>query len=112
MDMTSIETSIVEELAIELNKEPDFDVAILEVKVRNAYREVKQARNYPKSYKPEVIEEDMGNYYSNIRSIALYDYTKIGAEGQDSYSADGESIKYSDRNSLFNGILPIARVLI
>ena len=67
MDMTGIETSIVEELTIELNKETGFDVSILEVKVHNAYREVKQARNYPKSYKPEMIESDMEDYYSNIK---------------------------------------------
>ena len=51
----------------------------------------------------------MNDYYVNIRAIALYDYTKIGAEGQSQYSADGESIHYLDRNKMFAGILPIAR---
>ena len=108
--MSGIEASIVEELTIELNNEPGFDAQILELKVRNAYREVKQARNYPKTYSDEVIEKDMDDYYTNIKSLALYDYCKIGAEGQDNYSADGENIKYSDRKELFSGVVPIARI--
>jgi len=104
--------SIVDELTIELKKEVDFDAEILALKVSNAYREVKLARNYPSSYSDEMIEKDMQNYYSNIRAIALYDYNKIGAEGQTSYSADGESIKYVDRKECFSGIVAIARTVL
>ena len=107
--MTNIETSIINELKIELKNEVDFDAAILALKVSNAYREVRAARNYPKSYSEDRITEDMLNFYSNIRAIAMYDYNKIGAEGQSQYSADGESIHYLDRNKLFNGVIPIAR---
>lgn len=106
--MSMIE-SIISELTIELQNETDFNADILALKVNNAYREVKQARNYPKSYSAETIAEDMENYYSNVKAIAMYDYNKIGAEGQTQYSADGESIHYVDRNKLFAGILPIAR---
>lgn len=104
-----IETTLTEELEVELESEVDFSVDILRVKVRNAIREVIAARNYPESYSEERINNDLQKYISNIRSIALYDYTKIGAEGQSQYSADGESIHYLDRNKLFTGILPIAR---
>ena len=107
--MTNIETSIISELTIELRKEVDFDADILALKVSNAYREVRTARNYPSYYSEESITADMMNYYSNIRAIAMYDYNKIGAEGQTQYSADGESIHYVDRSKLFNGVIPIAR---
>ena len=107
--INEIAASVIEELTIELKKEIDFDADILRVKVANAFREVKAARNYPKSYSDERIMEDMQDYITNIRAIALYDYTKIGAEGQSQYSADGESIHYLDRNKMFTGILPIAR---
>ena len=107
--MNNIEASIIEELTIELKNEVDFDAELLGVKVRNAIREVKAARNYPKSYSESMIYADMENFITNIRAIALYDYTKIGAEGQSQYSADGESIHYLDRNKMFAGILPIAR---
>lgn len=101
--------SIIDELTIELQTEADFNADILALKVRNAYREVKQARNYPKSYTEESISADMENYYSNVKDLALYDYNKVGAEGQTQYSADGESIHYVDRNKMFTGVLPIAR---
>lgn len=101
--------SIIAELTIELQNETDFNASILTLKVNNAYREVKQARNYPKSYTEEMITEDMMNYYSNVKAIAMYDYNKVGAEGQTQYSADGESIHYVDRNKMFAGIIPIAR---
>ena len=101
--------SIIEELTTELQNEVDFNVDILRLKVSNAYREVKQARNYPKSYTESMITNDMENFYTNVKAIALYDYNKVGAEGQTQYSADGESIHYVDRNKMFFGIIPIAR---
>jgi len=101
--------SIISELTIELQTETDFNADILALKVNNAYREVKQARNYPKSYTEAMITDDMENYYSNVKELALYDYNKVGAEGQTQYSADGESIHYVDRNKMFAGVLPIAR---
>ena len=108
--MIDITASIIEDLTIELKNEVDFDAALLEVKVKNAFREVRAARDYPSTYTEEAILADMTNYYSNIRAIALYDYTKIGAEGQTQYSADGESIHYLDRDKLFKGVYPIARL--
>ena len=110
MTQAELEASIVTELTTELNKETDFDATMLEAKVHNAYREVKTVRNYPKYYPQGVIDDDMEEHYSYIKAIALYDYTKIGAEGQENYSADGETIKYVDRNNLFVGVLPLARV--
>lgn len=108
--MNDIEASVIADLTIELKNEVDFDAQILAVKVRNAIREVKAAKNYPSTYSEEKINADMQNYYTNIRAIALYDYTKIGAEGQTQYSADGESIHYLDRDKLFTGVYPIARL--
>ena len=53
----------------------------------------------------------MERYYSIIRSVALYDYNQIGAEGQTSYSADGTSIRYLNRDKLFHGVVPIGGVV-
>ncbi len=107
--INDIVASVIADLKIELKNEVDFDAEILAVKVKNAVREVIAARNYPKSYTDAQKNADLLEYYTNIRAIALYDYTKIGAEGQSQYSADGESIHYLDRNKLFAGVLPIAR---
>lgn len=83
--------------------------ALLRAKVDGAFREVKKARNYPKSYTEEMVEKDLTDYYSNIEAIARYDYNQIGAEGQTQYTADGVTIRYVDRDKLFAGVLPISR---
>ena len=108
--INDIEASVIADLTIELKNEVDFDAQILAKKKKNAIREVRAAKNYPSTYSEEKIANDMMNYYTNIRAIALYDYTKIGAEGQTQYSADGESIHYLDRDKLFKGVYPIARL--
>ena len=82
---------------------------LLRSKVNSAYRDVKKARNYPKTYSEAEIEEDMIDYYSNIESIARFDYNTVGAEGLSSYSADSTSIHYLDRNKYFYGVYPISR---
>lgn len=82
---------------------------LLRKKIESAYREVKRARNYPKTYTEAQIEEDMREFFSNIEDIARYDYNSVGAEGLNSYAADGTSIHYKDRDKLFYGVLPIAR---
>lgn len=86
-----------------------FSENLLRKKIESAYREVKRARNYPKSYTEAQIEEDMREFFSNIEDIALYDYSGVGAEGLSSYSADGTSIHYKNRNECFEGVYRLGR---
>lgn len=88
-----------------------FNLPLLTSKVNNAVMEVKTARKYPSSYTDSMIENDLVNYYSQIRNIAMYDYNQAGAEGQTSYSGDGTSIQYVDRNELFAQIIPLGVVM-
>lgn len=107
-----LEQEIFADLSAELSvSDENFNETLLLSKVRNAMREVKRARKYPKTYSDSQIEEDMYDYYSNIRNIALYDYNKIGAEFQNSMGENGTNRVFSDRKSLFNGICPFVRVL-
>lgn len=107
-----LEQEIFADLSAELSVSDDkFNEILLLSKVRNAIREVKRARNYPKSYSNSQIEQDMYDYFSNIRNIALYDYNLIGAEGQQSSNENGTSRSYVDRDKLFCGICPFVRVL-
>lgn len=96
---------------LEITEGESLNETLLQSKVDNAYEEVKAARNYPSSYSTQAIESDMEQYYSTIRGLALYDYNQIGAEGQISYNADGTSIRYLNRSSLFRGVLPIGGIL-
>lgn len=104
---------IFENLKVEINADDSqsdkVNEQLLRKKVECAFRDVKRARNYPASYSESWVENDMLNYYSNIEAIARYDYNKVGAEGQSSYSADGTSIHFLNRDKLFNGVYPISR---
>ena len=106
---------MIEEIIAELTTELQiadphlFNADLLRVKVNGAYREVRAARRYPAFYSEAEIESDMNKYYSNVLAIARYDFNQIGAEGQKSYHEDGVTVHYVDRNSLFYGVLPMAK---
>lgn len=97
-------SEVKEQITEEVNEE------ILFAKVRNAIREIKKARRYPKNYTDEMIEEDMKNYITNIENLAIYDYNQIGVEGQSTHNEDGVNRTWKSRNTCFNGVLPIAKV--
>lgn len=105
-----LQEELIADLTIELQKEPTFDSSVLTQKVVNAIREVRKERKYPSYYSSEQIDKDLYEFYSNIRSIALYDYNKMGADGEQSHSENGISRSYVDRKSLFNGVLPLSRI--
>lgn len=108
--MLTLENDLLEDLAAELSgTDPNFKQALILPKIKNAIREVRRARNYPKYYAESAIVEDLENYYSNIRNIALYDYNKIGGEYEDSHSENSTSRSFVDRNNLFSGIIPLSR---
>ena len=108
--MLTLEYELLEDLSEELSAtDPKFKPELIKPKIKNAIREVKRARNYPKHYTESAIVEDLENYYSNIRNIALFDYNMIGAEGQSSSSENGTSRNFIDRDKLFGGIIPLSR---
>lgn len=108
--MLTLEQEILDDLTEELSAtDPKFKLELIKPKIKNAIREVRKARNYPKHYAESAIVEDLENYYSNIRNIALFDYNMIGAEGQTSSSENGTSRNFIDRDKLFVGIIPLSR---
>lgn len=107
-----IEQEIIAELTIELQGEPTFNADVLAIKVRNAIRELKMKRNYvATSYTDTQIEDDLYNYFSVIKSVALYDYNQIGVEGQSSSTENGISRSYIDRDDLFRSVHAFVKVL-
>lgn len=107
-----LEQEIIAELTIELQGEPTFNADILAVKVRNAIREVKMKRNYAAtSYTDTQIEQDLYNYFSTIKSVALYDYNQIGVEGEQSHSENSVSRTWVSRDELFKGVHAFVKVL-
>lgn len=104
-----LQGELVADLTLELQKEPTFNAELLTQKVINAIREVKKARKYPKYYTEEQIANDLYEFYSNARNIALYDYNKAGAEYEQSHNENSVSRSFVDRNSLFSGIVALSR---
>lgn len=109
--MLTFENDLLEDLTAELSEtDPNFKQSLIIPKIKNAIREVRKARNYPRYYSENEIREDLENYYSNIKALALYDYNLIGGEGNKSRSENNVSITFVDRSSLFAGIIPLSRV--
>ena len=102
--MESLIEEILKDLITELGLTSPSDVAILTSKVKNAYREVKRARNYQPYHTQEFIDKDMENFYSNIRELALYDYNQVGVEGQVSHNSNGTSRTWKDRKECLSGV--------
>ena len=101
---------ILSELKIELEVESEQDILLLQSKIKGAVREVKQKRNYAGRYTEEYVVNDLQNYISNIKNLAMYDYGMIGGEFQKSNSDNGISVSWESRDSVFAGIVPIAQV--
>ncbi len=108
--MLTFENDLLEDLTAELSEtDSNFKQSLIIPKIKGAIREVRRVRNYPKYYTESAIVEDLENYYSNIRNIALYDYNKIGGEFEESHSENSTSRNWGDRNKLFAGIIPLSR---
>ena len=109
MTIDEMKNAIVNELRVELQGDPSLSEEMLSIKVDNAIREVIRVRRYPAYYTDIMIENDIVDYQSNIKNIALYDYNQIGIEGQSASNENGDNRTFVDRNSLFRGVLPLAK---
>lgn len=111
MDMVKLESELLEDLSSELSITEDAEsMNHLKIKIKNAIRDVKNARRYPKSYTDDVIAEDLYCYYSNIHELALYDYNQIGAEGQTSHNENGTNRNWKSRSDCLIGVVSMCKV--
>ena len=111
--MDGLEQEIVEELTAELEiADKNFNPALLAPKVRNAIREVKMKRNYAAtSYSEQKIADDLYNYYSVIKDLALYDYSHIGGYFESSHSENSTSRTWISRDEILKGVHAFVKVL-
>lgn len=105
--MDELISAIVEDLTTELGQDVGFSSEVLEVKAKQAYREVKIARHYPRSYTDAMIESDMEQFYAVIRDVTLFDYNQIGKDFEQSHTENSVTRSYTSRNALFD-VVPIA----
>jgi len=116
--METLIDEIKKELIVELvasgsdfDSSSESDVRLLEVKVTSAYRDIKRARNYQSHHDEEFVLKDMESMYSLIKSLTLYDFNQIGAEGERIHAENGISRTWANRNSILNQVTPFGTVL-
>lgn len=79
--------------------------------IDQATQEVINRRDYPESYTQERIDEDMKKYEGVIANLTVYDYSQAGEAFMASYSENGVSRTWKDRESLFACVFPFVRFL-
>lgn len=107
-----LQNEIIDDLTVELSDDVDFNAEMLEIKVKNAIREVRRKRNYPKTWDIDMIADDLSNnYYDVVHDIALYEYNRIGAEGQSEHSEDDVRRTWQSKDDLLRGVFAFVTVL-
>ena len=96
-----------EELTFDQTEENPY----LEQLISQAKEDVKRNRNYPNSYTEDMINKDMEKFNSIIVDLALYDYKKQGGEFQDSYSENGFSGSWINRDEILRKVTPFVQFI-
>lgn len=117
MTLEVLKQQILGDLLTQLSNEVGFNESVLESKLDVAFREVMQARTqkyggrYPDGWSEESVVNDLMQFYSHIFNLALFDYNTIGIEFQTSSTENSTTRTYRDRDRLFNGIVPLSRIV-
>lgn len=117
MSLNDLKEEILMELIVQLEDEVGFKEEVVQSKLNIAFREVLQARTmkfggrYPSSMSEEEQYNDLSQFTSHIFNLALFDYNTIGIEFQTSSTENSTTRTYRDRDRLFNGIVPLSRLV-
>lgn len=117
MSLNDLKEEILMDLVVQLEGEVGFKEEIVQSKLNIAFREVLQARTmkfggrYPSSMSEEEQYNDLSQFTSHIFNLALFDYNTIGIEFQTSSTENSTTRTYRDRDRLFNGIVPLSRLV-
>jgi len=117
MSLNDLKEEILMDLIAQLEDEVGFKEEVVQSKLNIAFREVLQARTmkfggrYPSSMSEEEQYNDLSQFTSHIFNLALFDYNTIGIEFQTSSTENSTTRTYRDRDRLFNGIVPLSRLV-
>lgn len=84
---------------------------LLEQLIIQAEADVRAKRMYPESYTEEKIATDMERFQSVVINLVVYDRSQAGENFMASYSENGVSRTWRNREDLFVGVFPFAKVL-
>ena len=79
--------------------------------VAKAMIDCRKRRGYPGTYTEDMVATDEVNLESTAIDLAIYDYNKMGAEGESTHNENGTYRSYDTRQSILRQILPITRVV-
>lgn len=112
LDYSTFKTEIVNALTLEVSGEPTYNENVLKSKVESVIRELIQVRRYAKTSMTDTqIVADLENYYTQVLNVSRYDFNQIGSEGEDRHSENGIDRTYTQRSKLWNGVVPIGKVI-
>lgn len=83
----------------------------IEQLIKEATGEVIGIRNYPDSYSEEQINDDLKKFERTIVDLVVYDHSQAGESYMASYSENGVSRNWVDRNKLLKDIYPFVSVI-
>lgn len=87
------------------------DNPLIEQLVEQAQQEVISRRMYPSSYTKEQIDSDMKNYEGVIVNLAVYDKSQAGEAYMATYTENGVSRAWKDRENLLVSVYPFVKAL-
>ena len=105
--------NLVSDLISYFNTEcADENESLFTLCAKRAINSFRTLRGYPKSFKEDSINKDMENYYYCLFDLAVYWYSKIGAEYENSHSENGTSRSWSSEKEIYaaHGVVPFANV--
>lgn len=83
----------------------------IEQLIKEATDEVIGIRNYPDSYSEKKINDDLKKFERTIVDLVVYDHSQAGESYMASYSENGVSRNWVDRNKLLKDIYPFVSVI-
>ena len=115
--------SILEQVKIRLRQfhVDENDIVVFDRKEENpllnqlieqAKKEIAIKRMYPDTYSEDDIAEDLKRFENNIVDLAVYDRSQAGEAYMASYSENGVSRSWKNREDLFFGVYPFVKVLL
>jgi len=101
---------LLTELTTEMSLAETTDIAIMRVKLKNAFREIESAFNFHDTHDEDFRIAEMKKHIGNIKDLAMYDFSIIGAEGGTQYSENGIQRSWKKRSMCFDGIVRFADI--
>ena len=87
------------------------DNPLLEQLIKQVTNEVMNRRMYTSNYTQEQIDEDIKKFESTIVNVVVYDRSQAGESFMQSYSENGVSRTWKDRDKLFGEVYPFVKIL-